>query len=104
MPRRRLKNSTLSADVLINAPRFIPMPIQHARHTNLRAVLAQLDREGIAGYGEQAEHLGSVTPQQLAAMACGAPIEASFSNHVEWALHRRHGWMDELHENDPLEA
>jgi hypothetical protein len=80
------------------------MPVQHARHTNLRAVLAQLDREGIAGYGEQAEYLGSVTSGQLADMAGGAPIDSTFSDHVEWALHRRRGWMDELHEDDPLEA
>jgi hypothetical protein len=80
------------------------MPLQHARHTNLRAVLAQLDREGITGYAEQAEYLGSVTPGHLAAMAGGDPIETLFSEHVEWALHRRRGWMDELHDDDPLQA
>lgn len=80
------------------------MPVQHARHLNLRAVLAELEREGIAGYAEQAEHLGNVTAQRLAAMDQGAAIDVLFSEHVEWALHRRRGWMDELHENDPLEA
>ncbi|WP_413623593.1 hypothetical protein [Luteibacter sp. Lutesp34] len=80
------------------------MPIQHARHVNLRAVLTQLQREGLAGYEEQAQHLGSVTGQQLAAMDQGAPIDASFAAQVEWALHRRRGWMDELHGDDPLEA
>jgi hypothetical protein len=80
------------------------MPVQHARHTNLQAVLAQLEREGIVGYADQARHLGNVTEQRLAAMAQGGPIDVMFSEHVEWALHRRRGWMDELHEDDPLEA
>ncbi|WP_036142541.1 hypothetical protein [Luteibacter sp. 9135] len=80
------------------------MPVQHARHTNLRAVLAQLDREGIAGFPDQAEYLGSVTSGHLAAMVNGDPIETLFSEHVEWALHRRRGWMDELHDDDPLEG
>lgn len=80
------------------------MPVQHARHTNLRAVLAQLDREGIAGYADQAEYLGGVTPVHLAAMVDGDPIETLFSEHVEWALHRRRGWMDELHDDDPLDS
>lgn len=80
------------------------MPVQHARHANLRAVLAQLEREGIVGYNEQAEHLGNVTEQRLASMDQGGTIDVLFSQHVEWVLHRRRGWMDELHEDDPLEA
>ncbi|MDQ7996719.1 MAG: hypothetical protein AAGC76_12800 [Luteibacter sp.] len=80
------------------------MPVQHARHTNLTAVLAQLEREGIVGYAEQAEHLGNVTEHRLASMHQGGTIDVLFSQHVEWVLHRRKGWMDELHEDDPLEA
>ena len=80
------------------------MPVQNARHQNLRKILAQFAREGIEGYAEQAEHLGNVTPGKLAAMDQGAPIDVLFSEHVEWVLHRRRGWMDELHEDDPLEA
>jgi hypothetical protein len=80
------------------------MPIQHARHVNLRAVLTQLQREGFSGYDEQAQHLGNVTGQQLAAMDQGATIDAAFAAQVEWALNRRRGWMDELHGDDPLEA
>lgn len=81
-----------------------PMPIQTARHINLRAVLVQLSREGIAGYEEQAQYLGNVTAQRLAAMDRGDPVDALFAEHVEWVLHRRRGWMDESHENDPLET
>ncbi|KJV36948.1 hypothetical protein [Luteibacter yeojuensis] len=80
------------------------MPVQNARHQNLKKVLAQLKREGIVGFADQAEHLGNVTPGKLSAMAHGAPIDVLFSEHVEWVLHRRRGWMDELHEDDPLEA
>jgi hypothetical protein len=80
------------------------MPVQHARHHNLRAILAQLESEGIVGFAEQAEHLGNVTEGRLAAMANGGPIDALFSEHVEWVFHRRRGWMDELHEDDPLEV
>lgn len=80
------------------------MPVQNARHQNLRNALAELEREGIVGYVEQADHLGNVTPQRLAAMDQGANIDVLFSEHVEWVLHRRRGWMDELHEDDPLEA
>ncbi|NID15141.1 hypothetical protein [Luteibacter yeojuensis] len=80
------------------------MPIQTARHINLRSVLRQLEREGIVGYEEQAQHLGNVTMQRLAAMDHGAPIDVLFAEHVEWALHRRRGWMDELHDHDPLDA
>jgi hypothetical protein len=80
------------------------MPVQYARHVNLRAALLQLEREGIAGYEEQARYLGNVTPQRLEAMDQGAPIDVLFAEHVEWALHRRRGWLDELHEDDPLEA
>jgi len=80
------------------------MPVQHARHVNLQLVLSQLEAEGIIGYADQAEHLGNVTEGRLAAMAQGGPIDVLFSQHVEWALHRRKGWMDELHENDPLEV
>ncbi|MGE7136353.1 hypothetical protein ACQKIE_01870 [Luteibacter sp. NPDC031894] len=80
------------------------MPVQHARHINLRAVLAQLEREGISGYEDQAHHLGNVTAQRLASMDQGAPIDVLFAEHVEWALNRRRGWMDDLHEDDPLEA
>ncbi|QWT22323.1 hypothetical protein KPL74_10005 [Bacillus sp. NP157] len=80
------------------------MPVQHARHQNLRKVLAQLDAEGIVGYAEQALHIGNVTAGKLAAMDQGGTIDVLFSEHVEWVLHRRRGWMDELHENDPLEA
>jgi hypothetical protein len=80
------------------------MPVQHARHINLQSVLSQLAAEGIVGYADQAEHLGNVTEGRLAAMAQGGPIDIMFAQHVEWALHRRRGWMDELHENDPLEV
>lgn len=80
------------------------MPVQHARHVNLQTVLSQLEAEGIVGYAEQAGHLGNVTEGRLAAMAQGGPIDILFAQHVEWALHRRRGWMDELHENDPLEV
>lgn len=80
------------------------MPVQNTRHHNLRAVLAQLEREGIVGYAEQAEHIGNVTAQRLAAMDQGANIDVLFAQHVEWVLHRRRGWLDEWHENDPLEA
>jgi hypothetical protein len=80
------------------------MPVQHARHVNLQTVLSQLEAEGIVGFAEQAEHLGNVTEGRLAAMAQGGPIDVMFAQHVEWALHRRRGWMDELHENDPLEV
>ena len=80
------------------------MPIQTARHINLRAVLVQLEREGVVGYEEQAQHLGNVTAQRLAEMDRGATIDTLFAEHVEWALHRRRGWMDESHDNDPLET
>jgi predicted MFS family arabinose efflux permease len=80
------------------------MPVQHARHHNLHTVLSQLEAEGIVGYADQAEHLGNVTEGRLAAMALGGPIDVMFAQHVEWALHRRRGWMDELHEGDPLEV
>ena len=80
------------------------MPVQIARHQNLRTILAQLESEGIVGFAEQAEHLGNVTEGRLAAMANGGPIDALFSEHVEWVFHRRRGWMDTLHEDDPLEA
>lgn len=80
------------------------MPVQHARHVNLQSVLSQLTAEGIVGYANQAEHLGNVTEGRLAAMAQGGPIDIMFAQHVEWALHRRRGWMDELHEDDPLEV
>jgi len=80
------------------------MPVQTARHTNLRAILDQLGRDGIVGYEEQAEHLGNVTAQRLASMDQGGHIDVLFSEHVEWVLHRRRGWMDELHADDPLEA
>lgn len=80
------------------------MPVQKARHQNLRNVLAQLEREGIVGYADQAQHIGNVTAQRLAAMDQGASIDVLFSEHVEWVLHRRRGWLDELHEDDPLEA
>lgn len=80
------------------------MSVQTARHQNLRAVLAQLEREGIAGYREQAEHIGNVTAQRLSAMDQGGTIDVLFAHHVEWVLHRRRGWLDEMHEDDPLEA
>ncbi|HVI53549.1 MAG TPA: hypothetical protein VM621_00685 [Luteibacter sp.] len=79
------------------------MPVQHARHVNLQIVLSQLEAEGVVGYAEQAAHLGNVTEGRLAAMAQGGPIDVMFAQHVEWALQRRRGWMDELHEGDPLE-
>lgn len=79
------------------------MPVQTTRHVNLRAVLRQLEREGIAGYEEQARYLGNVTAQHLADMDHGALIDPLFAQHVEWVLHRRRGWMDESHENDPLD-
>ncbi|HEY4293059.1 hypothetical protein [Luteibacter sp.] len=78
--------------------------MQTARHINLRAVLVQLEREGISGYDEQAQHLGNVTAQRLMEMDRGGPIDTPFAEHVEWALHRRRGWMDELHDNDPLDT
>lgn len=80
------------------------MSVQHARHLNLRAALAELEQEGIVGYDEQAEHIGNVTAQRLEAMDQGAEIDTHFSEHMEWALHRRRGWMDEVHEDDPLEG
>lgn len=80
------------------------MPVQHARHTNLLIVLAQLESEGIVGFDEQAEHLGNITSTRLASMAAGGAIDVLFAQHVEWVLHRRKGWMDELHHDDPLEA
>ncbi|SEO78946.1 hypothetical protein SAMN02800692_2168 [Luteibacter sp. UNC138MFCol5.1] len=80
------------------------MPVQHARHANLRAILDQLGKDGISGYEAQAAHLGNVTGHRLEAMDQGGHIDVLFSEHVEWVFHRRRGWMDELHEDDPLEA
>ncbi|NII06008.1 hypothetical protein KR767_21255 [Luteibacter anthropi] len=80
------------------------MPVQNARHVNLRAVLAQLEADGIAGYAEQAVYLGNITEGRLASMDRGGAIDVMFAEHVEWVLHRRRGWMDELHSDDPLEA
>ncbi|MDF3981246.1 hypothetical protein P3W24_04595 [Luteibacter sp. PPL201] len=78
------------------------MPEQHARHINLRTVLARLDAEGIAGYAEQAAFIGEVTELSLSIMDGGGDIDGLFARHVEWAVQRRNGWMDELH-SDPLE-
>jgi hypothetical protein len=80
------------------------MPVQHARHVNLQKVLDQLEREGVEGIAAQAEHLGNITPGKLAGMVAGGPIDVMFAQHIEWVFHRRRGWMDELHEGDPLEA
>lgn len=80
------------------------MPVQNARHVNLRIILAQLEADDIVGYAAQAEYLGNITEGRLAAMDKGGAIDVMFAEHVEWVLHRRRGWMDELHSDDPLEA
>jgi len=79
------------------------MPVQTARHANLRTLLTQLEAEGVAGYAEQAAYLGNITEGRLASMDHGGDIDVLFAQHVEWVFHRRKGWMDELH-SDPLEA
>lgn len=79
------------------------MPLQAIRRANLCEVIRQLERSGIVGWVALAERLDNpVTPARLQGMAEGREISAWFAAHVEHALGKPRGWMDEPREPESL--
>ncbi|UPG88227.1 hypothetical protein L2Y96_12435 [Luteibacter aegosomaticola] len=65
------------------------------RRGNLRAVLEELEDEGIVGVAAKA-HCLQVNPLLLENMLNGGYIPDAFAREVEWVMQRRAGWMDEV--------
>jgi len=76
------------------------MDLQAIRRSNLRTVLANLERDGYVTREAQALFLGSsVAASRLDSMLAGGYITAMFVNHVEHTLFKPRGWMSQCHEH-----
>jgi hypothetical protein len=71
-----------------------PDSLQLNRRGNLRAVLDELEDEGIASLQTQARFL-RVNCVLLEKMLNGGYIPEVLAREVEWVMQRRTGWMDE---------
>ena len=80
--------------------RHFPDHLQLNRRANLRTLLAELHRDGYVSLLGQAAVLG-VNRAALQAMLAGDPIEDHVARELEWAMHRREGWLDKDHRADP---
>jgi hypothetical protein len=76
--------------------------LQLNRRANLRGVLVELDWLGVCSYENQAAFLGLRKRQVLTDLLRGAEIPAPMARDMEWAMHKRQGWMDEDHRGEPL--
>jgi hypothetical protein len=75
--------------------------VQEHRRTNLRTLLGELDRGGLAGIEAQATFLVT-NSVSLESMLTSAAIGDLFARNTEWTMHRRDGWLDEDHQTDPF--
>lgn len=67
--------------------------LQRVRRTNLRFLLNELRREGIAHRESRARMLG-IPPDDFQRIVDGAPISDRLARDVEWAMNRPRGWLD----------
>jgi hypothetical protein len=77
--------------------------MQLNRRANLRGVLIELDWLGVCSYENQASFLGLGKRQVLTDLLRGADITSHVARDMEWAMHKRSGWMDEDHRGEPLD-
>lgn len=72
------------------------MPIQTARHSNLRRLILWLEEHGVVGMAAQAAFLGNtLTAHRLESMVSGSEVSVLFARHIEVFLHLPRNWMDD---------
>jgi len=69
--------------------------LQCARRANLRLLLNELRREGIACREARARMLG-IPAEEFGRIVRGAPVSDRLARDVEWAMNRPRGWLDRV--------
>jgi len=100
-PHRRRATYTAKREQHVTSP---DDTLQLNRGANLRGVLIELDWLGVCSYENQAAFLGLGKRQVLTDLLRGAAIASPVARDIEWAMHKRNGWLDEDHRGEPLDG
>jgi hypothetical protein len=97
--RREITYTPRRASFLIS----LPDSVQLNRRANFRDVIAELQWLGTSSVEEQVAYLGLASRERMTGMLRGADISFAMAREIEWAMHKREGWMDEDHRGEVLE-
>ncbi|UPG92771.1 hypothetical protein [Luteibacter aegosomatissinici] len=83
------------------APGFLPDTLQLNRRGNLRAILLELEGDGIESALRVDQVLGLPTGT-LAELREGAQVTDAMAREIEWAMNRPAGWLDRGPKDDKI--
>lgn len=71
--------------------------VQAIRRARLRALIDELDGDGVRSWSELGQILAVLDGAALQRLLNGSPITDELAREMEWAMHKPVGWMDGDH-------